>query len=99
VRAVLSTTRVGKREIWLVAYFAEEPPPEFPLVPEWGTAMTRVLVPGAGSRLIPGTPVGDRDFALHPWLESGKLLWIKPLDPTAALHTGRSEAPTDPAAI
>jgi hypothetical protein len=91
VRAVLSTTRVGKRETWLMAYFAEQPPPDFPLVAEWGTTMTRVLVPG-GSRFIPSTPVNDRDVALDPWIESGKLLWIEPMDPTVVLHSGPREA-------
>ncbi len=93
VRAVLSTIRVGKREVWLVAYFADQPTPEFPLVQEWGTALTRVLVPGGVSRLIPGAPQGDRDFVLDPWIESGKLSWIEPLDQGVTLREGLAGLP------
>ena len=91
MRACVAWSRrlhVGRTAVWNVAYFAETPAPELPLAADWGSAVARVRS-ADGSWGFEEAPLSTAiDFDLAPWLESGKLQWIKPFDSGVTLEQG-----------
>ena len=74
-------------QIFLMAYFAENPIPDTELHQEW-LQESYTQLDADGEPEFAETKFDPWDFDLQPWFDSGKLQWIDPGDPDLALHTG-----------
>jgi hypothetical protein len=93
VRAVVSALSIGSTQVWNVAYFTRSPAPELPLAADWGSAFARVRGAGGVWQWVEAPLSTAISFEVEPWLDSGKLLWIRPLDPSVSLEEGPAGFP------
>ena len=91
VRAVLAEVPIGPHTGWTVTYFGPRPP--FPLANLWGTDRYPAAGPGGWGWDTEPPEGHDNDYELGTWLDSGRLLWITPGDPTARLRSGPADCP------
>jgi hypothetical protein len=92
--AVIMEVAIGPHTGWAITYFGTGPRMEH-LVNLWGAG--RYPIPdGAGAWAgWAHAPDGaaDHDFAVEPWLASGRLLWVAPDDPAVELRRGAEGCP------
>lgn len=94
VVAVVSTVTCGSHTGYPVVYYMDPIIAGIPRVNTWG--MNRwEFINGDGvlnwGELTIGT--GEMDFNLGPWIEKGRLRWIRHGDATMELHSGNSNCP------
>jgi hypothetical protein len=90
--AVVSHVKVGAHEGFPIFYFAN-PLPTGLRFNTWGRGL--YYVEENGERLWNKVPEDEEplDFELAPWIERGKLLWIKPGDAKLALENKTKGCP------
>lgn len=93
VVAVLSSVNVGAHTGYAIAYFADRPPADAPMLDWWGARFHRYRV---GTSVVAGSRPGfegDWDFDLSGWVRQEKLQWIAPGDQTFELRRGTHRCP------
>ncbi|MGX1811713.1 hypothetical protein ACWIGI_38830 [Nocardia sp. NPDC055321] len=86
VRAVIAEIPIGPHTGWAVTYFGRRRPSDVPLENIWGSQRYDQYETFTHT-------IHDYDFALRPWVDTGKLLWIAPGDKDAVLHVGPAHCP------
>jgi hypothetical protein len=94
VKAVVSSLRIGQHRGFAIVYFAEPIPYDLARANEWG-GNEYWFTDAAGRRVWREEPEreSDMDFALRPWIEAGRLLWIPPDDASLELRSDVEECP------
>ncbi|WP_369636528.1 hypothetical protein [Nocardia sp. JMUB6875] len=94
-RAVLSQVVIGHHTGWTITYFTTRRPHRFPLENLWGSQEYDIYDDSGHWRAWSEHPqdLAEYSFDLRPWLEAGKLLWVAPGDPAAALRSGAADCP------
>jgi hypothetical protein len=92
VKATLSSFAIGRHTGFVIVYFSSQPIALADRPTIWGTQVPDL---DPNYRWDDYMPDDHRqwDFALAPWLHSGKLSWIAPGDPSLALRSGLSGCP------
>jgi hypothetical protein len=94
VKAVLSSTNIGKHTGYIMAYFTDDPSAVIPRMNCWGANRWELLNRRGTFMWGEFSPPESRfDFDLRPWIERGKMLWIQPGDRTLSLHQGVADCP------
>lgn len=94
IKAVISLVPIGTHQGYAIFYFASHAAPGLIRVNTWGSRQytfidsQNMLRWGESSLSI-----DDYDFELGKWIESGKLLWIKPGDESLDLHSSAGDCP------
>lgn len=99
VKAVISHITIGNHIGYCIIYYCDPLLKFYPRINDWGTDRyweTNLVIgdsysPGRWISLDPNK--SDRDFDLKYWIQKGKLLWIKPDDPTLLLRASTTECP------
>lgn len=92
VKAVISSIQVGPHTAYPIIYFSQPMLEGEPRVNDWGTnrywetgtSLPELMTPGYYVSMPSDT--SEYDFDLTPWIQSGKVLWIAPDDPSMTLH-------------
>ncbi|WP_159850494.1 hypothetical protein [Nocardia sp. CY41] len=93
VRAVLTELAIGPHTGWVITYFGPLPT-GVPLENTWGTSSYSVHQNGTWLGWDSHeSPLAELDFALRPWLQANRLLWIAPNDHTATLRDSLTDCP------
>ena len=94
VTAVVSSVPVGSHTGYAILYFTGREQAAVPRPDSWGMDHWELL--GRNGSLHWGedsSAVQAADFMLAPWIENGKLLWIRQDDRTLSLQTGTAGCP------
>ncbi len=91
--AVVSQLAIGPHTGWAVTYYSTAAPG--PPVNLWGSDESPVPDGAGGWAGWAEEPPGglERDFALEPWLATGRLRWIAPDDPMLVPRRGAGDCP------
>lgn len=91
--AVLSGISIGKHQAFAMVYFRSRLDATYPVVDEWGRQgwLKAEDEPPSWDDYMPGED--DLDFAIQPWIESNRLLWIQPGDFNVKLNAGLKGCP------
>jgi hypothetical protein len=96
VRAVIAEVPVGAHTGWTISYFGPKPA-NVTLVNDWGRSQHYTYDDNGEwrgwNRDEKDESIGQYDFELASWLDSGKLLWIAPGDESATLRAGVDGCP------
>jgi hypothetical protein len=92
-RAVIAQLPVGAHTGWTISYFGRRPRPPVKLVNLWGKDDFPTWHGGDWGWDADTETTGSYDFALRPWLASGKLLWLEPGDEQGTLREGLADCP------
>lgn len=94
VTAVVSSVLVGEHIGFPIVYYADPQPPDLERVDDWGHSSYTYLRPdGSPASAHSIQDDAEKDFALRPWLDRERLLWIAPGDESLTLHRGASGCP------
>jgi hypothetical protein len=94
IQAVISAVPVGGHQGYAIFYFALEIPVGLLRVNTWGTGRYTFLDQENMVRWGEfDLSIGDYDFELGKWIESGKLHWIKPGDESLTLNSSTEDCP------
>ncbi len=87
IAAVVSELPVGRHIGYVIAYFSTDPEPLLRRFNTWGRS--NYAYPVGPYRAWHVAPEGETwvDFDLAPWIERGKLSWIRPGDSKLQLRT------------
>jgi hypothetical protein len=80
IRAVVSVVTVGRHVGYVVAYFSTDPPPLLRRFNTWGRSNYAFPVGPHLAWHVAPEGASWVDFDLGPWIERGKLSWIRPGD-------------------
>lgn len=93
-RAVISSFPIGTHQGYAVFYFADAAPEDMTRVNTWGTRIYTFVDQENMVRWGEfDLHINDYDFELGPWIEAGKLHWIKPGDESLTLMSSVEDCP------